>query len=334
MAKICPQCEQENPSSANFCMYCQTQLTEELSEEVKRQMKLNEAEETIKVLTDALKEKEKEKEKEINKPQEVILPLPPPSPPPAPPAPAPPVPERREKEKKSFPYSVLIVGLLLLLVVGGSISYFAFFKDYFNDNKAPRFHTFANGVFIRSSQLSGVSHNLLGKIPYGSELIVYNNEFEWSEVKWKDNLSKKSIKGYVSSDYILPAEDFKILNSIWGDAESKEIINTAKCRIALLNYCKEKGLNGWKVYSKNKDSKYNTTYFKRIVNPNSKFTDFAVILKNDYSNERKCALFSFDDNETPRLEYEEQAPSTGDIVSISYKVDPIYYTGEYLITYR
>lgn len=321
MAKLCPQCEKENPSSANFCMYCQTQLLEELPEEVKRQMKLNEAEETIKMLKDALKEKEQKKE--TDKSQEII-----PPPPVSTPS------EKIEEVRKPFPYTVLIVGLVLLLVAGGSIGYFAFYKPYVTDRDAPRFYTFATNVFLRSSQEAGVEYNKLSKVPYGSELIVYNNGNDWSEVKWKDSQTQKAVKGYISSVFILPSEDFKILNGIWGDAESKEIISTSKCRIALLNYFKDNRLSGWKVYSKNKDSKYNTTYYKRVVNPNSKFTDFAVILKNDYSDERRCLLFSFDDNETPRLVYEEQAPSTGDIISISYNVNPYYYTDEYLITYR
>ena len=35
--KLCPQCEKENPSSTNCCMYCETALVseEQLSEEVK-----------------------------------------------------------------------------------------------------------------------------------------------------------------------------------------------------------------------------------------------------------------------------------------------------------
>ena len=41
MAKICPNCEKENPSAANYCMFCNAQLVDEeqLSEEDKLRKK-------------------------------------------------------------------------------------------------------------------------------------------------------------------------------------------------------------------------------------------------------------------------------------------------------
>jgi len=322
MAKLCPQCKKENPSSANVCMYCGTRLVEqaEMDKIDALHSELGDAKETIKVLKDALKGTEQKKEADKHK--EAI-----PTPPVLVPS------EKKGEERKKFPYAVLFVGLALLLIVGVSIGYITFYKPYITDRDAPRFYTFAPNVFLRSSQESGVEYNKLSLLPYGSELIVYNNGYDWSEIKWKDNQTQKSMKGYISSAYILSAEDFKILNNIWGDTESKDIISTSKCRIALLKYFKDKGLSGWKVYSKSKDSKYNTTYYKRVISSNSKFTDFAVILKNSNSEERKCLLFSFDDDETPRLVYEEQAPPIGDIVSVGYKINPDYVC-EYLITYR
>ncbi|MDL2241891.1 SH3 domain-containing protein [Bacteroidales bacterium OttesenSCG-928-L03] len=221
------------------------------------------------------------------------------------------------KESKPFPTSVLLAGIALLLIVGGITGYFIFYKPYAIDRDAPRFYTFAKNTFLRSSQEAGVDYNKLGTIPYGSELILYNKGYEWSDVKWKDPKTGKALKGYISSDYILSGGDFKILNSLWGDNESKKIINTAKCRIALLNYFKEKGgTHGWRVFSKAEDIKPNTSYYARIVNKNSKFTDFAVIIKNIDTQERKCLLFSFDDDEAPHLIYEEAAPFTGDITGI------------------
>jgi hypothetical protein len=154
-------------------------------------------------------------------------------------------------------------------------------------------------------------------------------------VKWKNPETGKSMRGYISSGFILPAEDFQILNGIWGDNESKELINTGKCRIALLNYFKENGYAGaWQVFSKSKNIKPNTTYYARIVNKNSKFTDFAAIIKNINTSERKCLLFTFDDDETPSLVYEETAPSTGDILSIKYEYDKLSYEYYFNIQYR
>ena len=49
MSKICPNCEKENPSVANYCMFCNTQLVEEeqLSEEDKLRKELSDANEII-----------------------------------------------------------------------------------------------------------------------------------------------------------------------------------------------------------------------------------------------------------------------------------------------
>ena len=52
MAKICSNCEKENPSAANFCMFCNTQLVEEdqLSEEDKLRKKNAELQEQVELL--------------------------------------------------------------------------------------------------------------------------------------------------------------------------------------------------------------------------------------------------------------------------------------------
>jgi len=243
-----------------------------------------------------------------------------------------PVQPKVKKKKSSFPWLILIVALILLLGAGGAIGYFKFYIPYKIDKEAPRYYTFAaTNTILRSSQMANVDYNVLGKISYGSELIVYDDSSVWAKVKWN------KIEGYVFSSFILPKRDFYILNGIWGDKDSQDIINTAKCRLALLNYYKTNGYYGvldpqilqsvfnvtsfppdkiWQVFSKTKDSKYNSTFFKRITNKDSKFTDFAVIIKNPNTQQRKCLLFSFSDDETPHLEYEENAPSTGDIASI------------------
>jgi hypothetical protein len=325
MAKVCPQCQKENPSAANFCMFCNTPLVEnaEIDKVDKLHSELSDAKETIQVLKEALKEKKKAPVEKVII-EKVITQPPAPAPVRVPPKVTP------VKDTKSFPTGVLLVGLALLLVIGGSIGYLGFYKPYAIDRDAPRYYTFtATNTFLRSTKDVGVDFNILARLPYGSQIIWYEYDGKWARIKWIDN-QNKSIKGYISSNYILSETDFKILNDIWGDADSKEIINTAKCRIALLNYLKENNLSGWQVFSKNKESKTNSTYYKRITNPSSKFTDFAVIIKNTVSSERKCLLFRFDDDETPYFVYEEQAPSTGDIYSIDYKS----LTNELQITYR
>jgi hypothetical protein len=354
MAKNCinSKCGKEIPSSATFCSFCGTQQVEDnvLSEEEKLRKELSEGQETIqllkKALTDAQKSKNSSaenlqtvenlqkqladmqmKNKSLQNAMQTSI---------------------REKESKPFPIAILAVGLALLLVIGGLAGYFYFYRPYVTDRDAPRYYTFAVNTFLRSSQMAGVDYNILGKAPYGSELIVYNNDAEWASVKWNNT------KGFMSSAFLLPKKDFYILNGIWGDDESKELISTGKCRIALLAYFKSKGFYGmidpqicqevfgvqyfpsenvWQVFSKIKSSKYNTTYYKRIIDKNSKFTDFAVIIKNPNTGERRCLFFGFSDDEIPYLIHEETAPSTGDIASIR-RVNYSDSSSGYVIEYR
>ena len=217
----------------------------------------------------------------------------------------------------------------LILVVGGFIGYKFIYKPWDFERKAERCYTFVASTFLRSSPQAGVDYNILRKLPYGAELIIYRKNPDWSEVKWKTAQSKESAKGYISSDFILTKDDFEVLNSIWGDNESKETISTSKCRIALLNYFKANGYSGsWKVFSKPKEIKPNTVYYEKVTNRNSKFTDFGVIIRNTVTNERKCLLFSFEDDETAHLVYEEAAPANGDILSIRFAFST------YSISYR
>ena len=344
MAKNCinQKCEKEIPTNATFCSFCGTQQVEneKLTEEEKMRKELNEMQETIRVLKKALADAQKNsaptatKQSEIkslqsqltdavNKNQALQSSVKTTTPPKA---------ETKPKtyptnSTKSFPTAILIVGIVLLIAVGGVTGYFLFLKTYLFERDANRYYPVVN-TFLRSTRQAGVEFNKLGTAPYGAELIMYDKGSDWSEIKWKNTQNGKIIKGYISTAFILSQSDFQILNEIWGDNESKEIIETSKCRIALLNYFKEKGYAGsWKVFSKSKDTKPNSTYFERVIDKNSKFTDFAVIIKNISTGNRKCLLFRFDDDEKPHFVYEEDAPATGDIASIrSYSPKSFYIT--------
>ncbi|GHT50013.1 hypothetical protein AGMMS49982_04530 [Bacteroidia bacterium] len=61
MSKLCPQCETENPSSVNYCMFCAEPLVAdaELSAEARLQKELNDAQKQKQVLTNALSDAQK-----------------------------------------------------------------------------------------------------------------------------------------------------------------------------------------------------------------------------------------------------------------------------------
>ena len=246
-----------------------------------------------------------------------------------------------EKKKSNLTPILLSVALaLIILGVGGFFLYNHVIVPRQRDKNAPRFYTFAPSVVLRSSKSSGADFNKIFSLPYGTELITYENGSEWSEVKVNSvNADGKKLTGFIASPFILEKKDFFLLNSIFGDTDSKSFIETSKCRRALLNYYKgqdligrlsaehaaELGLpapttdNQWQVYCLPKDVPTNNVYFKRLLRKDSKFTDFAVIIKNINTGERKLLFFYFDDDETPHLAAEQAAPEYGTIQKITIK---------------
>ena len=231
----------------------------------------------------------------------------------------------------------LWVLIVLLLMAAGIVGVLFYYQNVYLpekiDREAPRYYTLANAVVLRSSKASGADFNKLGTLPYGTELITYEHDEEWSQVKVNTaSVTGEKLQGYVASPFILNKYDFFLLNSIFGDIDSKETILTSKCRIALLHYFKEKqyigdisidmrmeaGIsvtpnddNQWQVFSRPANTKPNTVFFKRLMNRTSKFTDFAVIIKNIKTGNRKLLFFCFDDDETPHFVTEQTAPDTG-----------------------
>lgn len=240
--------------------------------------------------------------------------LPPPPPPP----------------KEPTSWTKYIVATVLILVTVGVIGYFIWYQPYIKDKNATRMYSYANSLAIRSSPVGGANYNAIGNLLYGTEVLIYSISGDWAECKANDQ------KGYVSTQFLLNKKEFQELNGILADADTKEAISTTKCRRALLNYFNTKGIMGkidekiqreiydtipqkeiWQVFTKPKNSNPNNVAYPKIVNPNSKFTDFACIIKNLTTGKRRFLLFSFSDDEKETLQYEEDAPTDGYIKSVS-----------------
>lgn len=218
----------------------------------------------------------------------------------------------------------LIVGVVLgvLMLAGGIMGYYLWYVPYAKDRDALRTYVVADNVFLRSSQMAGVEYNIIEKIPYGSELITYNRGAEWASVK------VNGVEGYMASPYLLTQSDFYLLNGVWGDADSKVCISSSKCRLAILDYYKKKGLTsgstGWQIYTKAKAQKPNTVFYPRLYNKSSKFTDFVFIVKNNLSGLRQVVGYSFEDEtEAPVFRFWSEAPSEGYIKNATAPSDKI-----------
>jgi hypothetical protein len=258
------------------------QATEKLDEANKLREELKKSEELLKALESRLKS-------EIAKSAE------------------PPPPEK--DNKKSI--GLIITLLAVALIVFGVFYYFNIYLPEKIDREAPRYYTYADITNLRSSKIAGADYNKKASLNYGSELITYHHDSEWSEVK-----DAAGNKGFIASSLLLSESDFVILNNIFGDPESKQNINTVKCRTAILNYYKENSLGSeWKVFCRPKETKPNAVFYPRLYK-NSKFTDFAVIIKNTLTNKRKILIFGFNEDESVAWQTSGDAPGEGYIKSI------------------
>jgi len=251
------------------------------------------------------------------------------------------IPYQEAKKSNSTLIGIIVLLAVIICGVGGYFYYDNVYLPEKIDRESPRYYIVANMLVLRSSRSAGADFNKVASLPYGTELITYEKDSEWARVKVNSPVGEK-LEGYVSSDYLFNKTDFFLLNSIWGNQESKEVIVTTKCRTALLNYFKDKNLigkideqmrveagipvspnsnNQWQVFTKPKDAKPNSVLFKRLYNKNSQFTDFIVLIKNSLSGARKVLCFYFDDDETPHLLDEQDAPSQGYIVDATYDYD-------------
>jgi hypothetical protein len=262
--------------------------------------------------------------------------------------------EKASKKPGNFPKSVLIVGLVLILAVILGLFYQFFLKGYLLDLNAPRYYTLADGVVFRSSPVAQVEYNKLLTLDYGAEILVYENNRDWVKGKSREQ------EGYISGKYVVNRKDFLLLNSIFTDSDSRSAIETAKCRQAILDYFKDNGYRGkmdsvvykevyemdyenqestapaiiegeWQIYTKGKGKYPNTVFYPRLYNSKSKYTDFAVIIRNNQDGYRKLLIFSFSDtDETATLIHESPAPEYGDILSM--RVSP-YNPQDIITTY-
>lgn len=236
------------------------------------------------------------------------------------------------QDKSPFPWWIFITSLFLVLLVGGTFAYFAWYKPYLVEKNSEKVYNVAENLFLRELPTTAGNGNIVEKLPYGIELIVVEKGDEWIEVKTKD------ANGYVASDYVLNKSNFIQLNSIFFDNQSREAVKSSLSRKALLEYFQNRNYLGkmelsvqleifgaeqfkevWQLKAKEKSNRYNTVFSQKVTDKNSKYPDFACLISNLSSFQRKFLLFSFDDSGKSTLIYEKLAPAEGYIKDVRIK---------------
>lgn len=356
--KTCTECGNENPSSAIHCMKCGNLLVEEtaLSEEQKLQKKIQDVEKENELLKAALEAKlqklsnEKTSEETGQEGKNVssfsstndikerfnesaisetsVDSSGDDS-------------KRKQTEEilsKTIPSNrtllFLAIGLLAIAgLVGGLLYWNKVYLPAKRDAEAPRYYVISSSLNIRSNTFFDGDANMLGKVSYGTELIVYEDSVpreyfhcKFAPVDAKGKVIKEQVlEGYVHYDYVLPKDDFFLLNSIFGNNDAKEMLSETRYKKALLEVFKQNHFIGdltyeqadrygfpydmiqnakgrYQVFCRNKKAKNNNVYFSRKYRKDSKYRDVAIILDNlDDVNDRLFLYFVFDDDGTHHL---------------------------------
>lgn len=361
-------CGAENPSSAAYCMKCGRLLVDEddLTEEQKLHKELDDTIKENEMLKAALSEKLKGiPDEKLGDPMEDAVPKPEDGYQKS-------VGENEESDalsnevlekideddhsirnsteegqtgKKLSNKTLFIVALSLFIlvgIVGGLVYYFEFYLPAKRDAEAPRYYVCSTSLKIRNSPFFDGESNIAGRVSYGAELIVYDSipgDYYYCKFCPHDATGKvikdQIIEGYVHYDYLLPKDDFFLINSILGNDDAKKMLAETRYKKALLHFFKDNDLIGglteeqverfglskemlrnangrYQVFCRDPKAKSNNVYRSRKYRPDSKYPDAAIILDNiDNRDDRLLLYFVFDDDESSRLIFSSHIKNRG-----------------------
>lgn len=211
----------------------------------------------------------------------------------------------------------ITIGVIALIIWG-------IVKLFFSDSDGVKSYVYTAKTELYKSSEGISENNILSNIPYGTLVDVTSQKGGFSEVEVDGK------EGYVMSDMLLKENDFKLLDGVWGNAMASECVIINRYRLAILNYVKashmQTGKNGWQLMAKDMKTLPNSVLYPNINNGYDKFPDFAFVLINTKTNEKRAAVYSFTDDGQPKLVYEEQAEK-------AYMYSVVYKNGTYIINY-
>lgn len=258
---------------------------------------------------------------------------------------------RVDSEPRPRQSKTVALVIVLLVIVGGAIF---FILDYYasgNDKKEETadtswtveevtgktgegdvYYVYATHVMLRSdANANSGNGNVIAKPSYGSAVRIPDKSVR-SDGKhvfyyvYYDT-DGKTYGGYVAKDYLMSKEDFLFLDGIFGDENARNLIGRganrkgcgeARYKRAILNYFKNtlrENANEWKIYCRDPASATNNVFHGKATFP-SQEVEFAVIIKNVNTNERRLLCFDFDENENVSSINELDAANYGFLESV------------------
>lgn len=219
----------------------------------------------------------------------------------------------QDKQKKYY----IIGGIVISLAALGALIWFFTGRSSDADDDSNRHIVVAENLFFRSSPSAITDNNLINRLSYGTELKLLGREGDWAEVEVEGE------HGYVGWRYILPDSSFKRLDHAWDTVNIREIVDQNRSRLAVLDYINrhslETGAPYWQIFYTNEKGRMpNSVAWPDLKNMYDKYPEFAFIIENGLTHERRMAIYSFNpDTEEPILIYDQPVEYEGMIRDIS-----------------
>ena len=234
---------------------------------------------------------------------------------------------KKASKKRSL---FLIVASLLAVSLISIIVYFNIYVPWKVERDAPRMYVLPNILKLRNSQSMVSDGNIIKKIPYGSEVVVYSLDSNWANVHVGDD------KGFMGFPYkfLVDKKTFFEIDGIFGNKEARELVATSYLKHVLRKYFETHNMSGiippeiqtqfpeistknkdiWQIFAANQNAKYNVQAIGKVTGIDT--SCFAVIIKNVKDQSKKILIFQFDEKDQPKLLFDSSFPAEFDGITL------------------
>ena len=212
--------------------------------------------------------------------------------------------QKSKKNKKRIIGGLILGGIPLLfvlyLILGPILDILS------KDLSAKEMYVVSEFVNVRAS--SDANSLKMGKLDYGTKVLVYKIEEDWAEVLVDGQ------KVFISSKYIVEPSVYYTIQGLFGDEKSEKAVGNSKYKLGLFRYLNSKGIATkipddirnlyfkdstnkeiYQIFSESKGAAYNSTCFGDFDGDN--IQDAAFVLKNTGTDKKILLILSFDKNQ-------------------------------------
>jgi hypothetical protein len=199
------------------------------------------------------------------------------------------------------------------------------------DLNAKEMYVISEYVNVRAT--SDINSLKMGKVEYGTKLLVYEIKEDFAEVLIEGQ------KGFVSSEFIADPAIFYSIDGLFGDDKAENMLTNTKYKLALIRYLDNKGYMSnipdeiqtkiygakqnkevYQIFTEPRGSQFNSSV---IADFDGDFkSDAAFIIKNTNSDKKKLVIFSFDDKEplkNSKVIYESEIDKPWNFIKLAKK---------------